>query len=266
MNRLQKKCLIATAGIHLMLLIAICCSGFVSSEPKPDKTQILDVIPANVIDAAFNSGVKNATPPAPQPIVQPQPQPQPQPVQPAPKPVEPTPSILKRIEDAITPKPKPEPVKSAPPKQTQTQEHIVKPNLTPINRTAPKSIPNPTLKNSIANLKNKLSKGTTIEAPGDSSVAYASYDSVVKSIYDAAWILPNTIAADENITVKVTIASDGTVISARIVTPSGDAPADTSVQKALDRVKFVREFPEGTTDKQRTYTIVFNPQVKNSEE
>ena len=30
--------------------------------------QVLDVIPANLIDAAFNSGVANATPPPPAPV------------------------------------------------------------------------------------------------------------------------------------------------------------------------------------------------------
>jgi TonB family protein len=117
----------------------------------------------------------------------------------------------------------------------------------------------------IRNLKNNLKSGTEINLSGSSSVAYANYASVVRSVYDAAWTLPNTIAKDENITVKVTIASDGTVISARIVTPSGDAPADDSVQRALDRVKFIKAFPEGSTDKERNYTIVFNPQVKSSE-
>ena len=96
--------------------------------------------------------------------------------------------------------------------------------------------------------------------PGDSTVAYANYASVVKSIYDAAWTLPDTIAKDENVTVKVTIASDGTVISSRIIERSGDAPVDASVQRALDRVTFVAPFPEGSSDKQRTYTINFNPQ------
>ena len=101
--------------------------------------------------------------------------------------------------------------------------------------------------------------------PGDSTVAYANYASVVKSVYDAAWTLPDTIAKDENVTVKVTIASDGTVISARIIDRSGDAPVDASVQRALDRVSFVARFPEGSSDKQRTYTINFNPQIKKSE-
>jgi TonB family protein len=62
--------------------------------------------------------------------------------------------------------------------------------------------------------------------------------------------------------VIVTIASDGTVISARIIDSSGDAALDASVQKTLERVTFIAPFPEGTTDKQRTYTISFNPQIK----
>lgn len=101
--------------------------------------------------------------------------------------------------------------------------------------------------------------------PGESSVAYANYATVVKNVYDHAWTLPDSVVKDENITVSVTIANDGMVLSSRIVTPSGDAPADASVQRALDRVKFVAAFPDGATEKERTYTIVFNPQVKSSE-
>ena len=67
--------------------------------------------------------------------------------------------------------------------------------------------------------------------PGDSTVAYANYASVVKSIYDRAWTLPDSIANDDaNVKVTVTIASDGTVISARIIERAGDAPVDASVQ------------------------------------
>ena len=67
--------------------------------------------------------------------------------------------------------------------------------------------------------------------PGNSSVADADYGQAVKSVYDQAWTLPANIANDnENIIVNVIIASDGTVISARIITPSGDANVDASVQ------------------------------------
>ena len=60
----------------------------------------------------------------------------------------------------------------------------------------------------------------------------------------------------------VTIASDGTVLSARILKPSGDASVDRSVQRTLDRVTFIAPFPEGAKDKQRTYTINFNLKAK----
>ncbi len=276
MNRLQKKCVIATAGIHLLLLtILVVGPAFFNPQPKASDTQVLDVIPANLIDAAFSSGVRGATPPAPAPVVVPPPQPvpptpvvQPTPPPPAPKPVVPPPTLSQRLENLF----KAEPVKPAPEKP-EPKPHQIQVNTQLVSRPAPK--PSATTDNSqrdtraisaaIRNLQKNLSPGTTIDMPGDSTVAYANYASVVKSIYDRAWTLPDTIAKDENTTVSVTIASDGTVISARILTPSGDAPVDASVQRALDRVKSIAPFPEGTTDKQRTYTIIFNPQVKSSE-
>ena len=45
--------------------------------------------------------------------------------------------------------------------------------------------------------KKNLSPGTTIDMPGNSSVAYANYASVVKSVYDQAWTLPDNIANDD---------------------------------------------------------------------
>lgn len=183
---------------------------------------------------------------------------------------------MDRVKKIFTPEPKPEPVKPAPEKP-ETQPHKVQPDLKPATRITPKNSPaNPTpnskpdnsraINNAVKALRNNLSSPTEINLRGDSSVAYANYASIVKSVYDAAWTLPDTIAKDENITVKVTIASDGTVISSRIIDRSGDAPADASVQRTLDRVTTMgTPFPEGSTDKERTYTIVFNPQVKSSE-
>ncbi len=280
MNRLQKKCVIATAGIHLLLLLLLVFgSAFFSPRPKPDDTQLLEVIPANLIDAAFNSGVRQAAPPPPAPAIVTPPIPvvQPAPQPPAPKPVvTPPPTLMDRVEKYFKPEPKSEPVKPAPEK-TETQPHKIQINTQLVQRTAPKiTTPNTkpdssrdnakAISNAIRNLQKNLSPGTTIAMPGDSTVAYANYASVVKSVYDAAWTLPDTIVKDENITAKVTIASDGTVISARIIERSGDEPADASVQRTLDRVTTIgRPFPEGSTDKERIYTIVFNPQVKNSE-
>jgi TonB family protein len=101
--------------------------------------------------------------------------------------------------------------------------------------------------------------------PGNSSAAYANYADAVKSVYDQAWAqVPLDTVANENeiVKVRVTIASDGTVISARIIESSGDAALDASVQKTIERVTFIAPFPEGTTDQQRPYTIGFNPQLR----
>jgi TonB family protein len=275
MNRLQKKCLIATAGFHLLLLVILFVGpAFFNSKPKVDDSQVLDVIPANLIDAAFNSGVKGAQPPPPTPIVTP---PQPTPTPPAPKQIVqpapvPQPTFVQKVVKYFTPEPKPDltPIE----KPEKNPPHQIQPSLTPVvrnvqkNSTTAKSKDNSqTARNLAAELKSKLSTATQIDMPGDSSVAYANYASAVKSVYDAAWTLPDSVANDdENVKVSVTIASDGTVISSRILTPSGDAGVDSSVQRTLDRVMFIAPFPDGATDKQRTYTINFNPQLKRLSE
>ena len=80
MNRLQKKCVIATTGVHLLLIVILFVGpAFFYSKPKADDLQVLDVIPANLIDAPFNSGVANAAPPPPAPAAPPQPPPPPVP-------------------------------------------------------------------------------------------------------------------------------------------------------------------------------------------
>jgi TonB family protein len=294
MTRLQKKCVIVTAGLHLLMLaILFLGPAFFNREPKTDNLPVLDMIPANVIDAAFNSGVKNAAPPRPQPIVAPQPPPQPQ-IQPQPQPqVQPQPQpqvqpSMKLVEPAPTPKPtftselekffthEPKPESETTVHDTeQPQPHKIQVNTQLVtgqpSNTRPTTRPNHSqdnaraINNALSSLKNNLAPATKIDLSGDSSVAYANYASVVKSVYDGAWILPSSINADENIKVSITIARDGSVVSSHIVTASGDAPADDSVQRALDRVQFVAAFPDDWTQSQRTFVIVFNPQVKSSE-
>ena len=51
---------------------------------------------------------------------------------------------------------------------------------------------------------------------------------------------------------------------ASFITPPGDANVDASVQRTLERVKFVAPFPEGATEKERTYIINFNPKTKQT--
>jgi TonB family protein len=264
MNRLQKKCAIATASFHLLLLVIIFVGpAFFWAHEKPDTSPVLDMIPANLVDTA-STGVQNPPPPAPTPIVTPPQTPTP----PAPQPVvqpTPEPTIAEKLEKFF----KPEPVKPTP---TEIQPPTPKVNLHLVTRTVPNnnSTPNKTtpdntkaIKSALTVLRNNLSHATEIAPVGNSSVASANYAQVVKSIYEQAWILPDNMDSDAaNTKVRVTISSDGTVVSAKIITPSGDPKLDTSVQRTLERVTFIGAFPPGSTDTERTYIINFNPQIK----
>jgi TonB family protein len=284
MNRLQKKCLIAAAGTHLLLVVLLLCSGFIQSKPKPDDSQVLDVIPAKLIDAAFNSGVKGAQPPLLTPVVKP-PEPQPQPVPEPPQPVvKPVVEPVKAVEPVKPPeKIQPEDLKPVENSETKPKppKHEVKPDLTKVVRSKPTVADTSAadaakeakrmrdariraIQNAARTIKENASSSTSVEMPpGNSTVAYANYASIVKSVYTQAWIPPDDTASDDaNVKVSVTIANDGRVISAHIVTPSGDASVDQSVQKTLDRVTDIAPFPDGATDKERTYIINFNLKAK----
>ena len=273
MNRTQKKCVLATAGIHLLLLVILFVGpAFFNPKPNFDNSQVLDVIPANLVDAQFNSGVKNAQQPAPAPVAVPQPPPPaPKPaVQPAPAP---SPSFVEKVEKMF----KSEPAKPAPDltraekpekRAEKNSSHKIQINTQLVTRTASKtsSAKNSeavALRNAIQHLQKNFSPSTTIDLSGNSSAAYANYASVVKSIYEQAWQPPDDTASDDaNTKVSVTIASDGTVISARIIAPSDDAGVNATVQRTLDRINFIAPFPKGAKEKQRTYIINFNLKAK----
>lgn len=98
--------------------------------------------------------------------------------------------------------------------------------------------------------------------PGVSSASYASYKDALATIYYNAWATPDDAANDNAITmVRITVAADGTVVNARIITPSGDAKADDSVQQALERVSSVPPLPD-QSKAQQDFTISFNLKIK----
>ncbi|MEY4916217.1 MAG: TonB terminal [Verrucomicrobiota bacterium] len=284
MTRLQKKCLIAAAGTHLLIVVVVLCSGFITPKPKVDDTQLLDVIPSTLIDAAMSSGVKSAQPPPPTPITKP-----PEPIPPTPEPPKP------EVKPQPQPKPEPEPVKQEElkpvekpdveiPKPKPPKKHEIKIDLTKKvtrdNEQAKqeaaeaaakaekdaKRIRDQKLKafqNAARSIKENSSTSTTVEMPGAGSVSYANYASVVKSIYERAWTPPDDTASDDaNVKVSVTIAADGRVIESHVVDASGDAKVDGSIRRTLDRVTFIAPFPEGAKEKERTFKINFNLKAK----
>jgi len=268
MNRLQKKCVIGTAGVHLLLLVILFVGpAFFYSRPKADDMQVLDVIPAHLIDAAFNSGVANATPPPPAPVAPPQPPP-PMPIV---TPPAPAPEKMIKTEPAKPPdKLSPDSLKPVE-KTSKTEPRKMQISTQLVARPAPKAVPNASdaararaIRTALLNLKKNFTPGTVVDMPGNSGgAAYASYRDAIATIYYDAWTPPGNADNDEaNTKVSVTIANDGTVITARIVTPSGDSHVDASIQRTLERVTFIAPFPQGAVEKERTYIINFNLKAK----
>ncbi|HEY4416122.1 MAG TPA: TonB family protein [Verrucomicrobiae bacterium] len=306
MNRLEKKCLIATTGFHLLLVVILLVGpGFFTEKPKPDDASMLEVVPDTTIEAALTSGVKDAKPPAPTPIVTPPPQPvvvpPPPQVDPTPPPPEvkpETPTFIEKVEKIFKPepvKPDPDPTPTPDPKpakQTKPKpvtKPVVKPkreiDLTKVTRTeqqddvAQKAAAETrrqqrevqrqaqmradAIKSAVRNLQDNFTSSTKVEMPGSSSVSYAGYASVIKSIYTRRWQPPASAADDEaNIKVSITVSRDGTVVSSQILSGSGDSSVDASVQRTLDRVTFIAPFPDGSTEKTKTFIINFNLKAK----
>jgi outer membrane biosynthesis protein TonB len=280
MNRLQKKCFVASAGMHLLLASIIVIGPAFSSSKAPEVREI-NFVPSILVDAnVAGGGNPNASPP-PAPKEQP-PAPQPQPQPPAPKP-EPKPP---------EPKPQPEPAKTETTEPDELSERKArKPQIVTVPTTRPKPKPSPKttgsdearvqekqmadarrkagqeLLNAARDNRANTSGATAIDedfGPGGGGPAYAGYASWVQSVYQNAWIAPDDTASDAAITkVRVTIANDGRVVSSEIINRSGDSQMDASVQRTLDRVPSMgRPFPEGVKEKQRTYILKFDLKVK----
>jgi TonB family protein len=273
-HRLQKKCVIASAGLHLTLLVILFVGpAFLSSRPKSDDRPMIDFVPLKTIDEAFSGGGNpNARPPAPQP---PQPQTQPPAPQPTPTPQRvPEPPAQKAPErdpDAVTVQKKKGPVvnlNKVTRKSTNTPaKSVAKNNVS--NERSEADERQTQFANAAKSAARRVQEGsagsTSIEmpGPGGGGVPYANFLDAVKRIYSDAWIVPDGVTDDEaTATVSVTIARDGTVTASRLVQGSGNALADQSVEMVLRRVRFAVPLPDGAKESERTVRIKFNVKAK----
>lgn len=292
MNRLHKKCFVASIGAHLLLaLLLLVGPAFTSSRSKPDTMPLLDFVALKTVDDALSGGGR---PDAKSPLAtfeKPQPAPAATVAKPAPLPpenVRPPERPKETIKDVSPPK---DPEYSLEPsKDRKPKKPVV--DLTPVTRSAKDAKAEAKARadaqareeareqakeadrrrriaaafgNAANSLEGSLSGSTTIEwkGPSGGGVPYANFLQEVKSVYQRAWIVPDGIT-DENATVtaSVTIARDGTVASSRITRSSGNAAVDRSVQVTLDRVKWAAPLPEATKENQRTVSINFSVAAK----
>ena len=116
------------------------------------------------------------------------------------------------------------------------------------------------ISDALKNVQGGLSKGgTSYDIPGPGGAAYASYDLYLKKLYETAWVPPQAGRGNEPaVEVEIVIARDGTVLSHRVLKPSGRRELDSSINTVLRRINKVRPLPEGGTDQKRTFRINFN--------
>lgn len=265
MSRLEKKCLIASASMHgLLLLVLVMSVAFLKPPDEVPDLPVLTLIPDKLTDDPFYGGAPAS--PAPE---SPQAEPPPRLPEPALEPDKPKPE----------PKPEPAPPKSTevktpdptPPKRKPTEKPPAKqrPKITPsLEKVQPSRDASQTqrelqqqyqakVRDLASNLARKLSSGTKIDIPGPGREAYANYSQIVRSMYFRAWVAPAEMAGSSAVVeTRVEIARNGTVLSAAITRESGDPVLDASVRRAL-QLNFIAPFPEGAKDSKRVFIIDF---------
>jgi len=295
MNRLQKKCFLFSLGLHGLLAVILLCSAAFRNRTEETEAPILSLIPANILDTAGVGGGEPApaihASPAqlqPQPPTQPvarQPRTEPQVVQPQPvrraerqKPQEPEEEAHPMV---ATDNPLPRPSKTHP-------QHEIHPTFTPAARTKDHGKPE-MLKvssqvsarsesrrlNEIENSLDHLASGvqtsgaarTVVDIPGigGGGEVFAGYRDVVRSAYYRAWVAPENggdkAALPE---ARIVVARDGSIVSAELVSPSGETSLDKSVLRALQAVTKLPPFPASAHDEQRTFRIQFSLDLKEA--
>jgi TonB family protein len=289
MNRLQKKCFVFSLGLHGLLAVILLGSAAFRNRSEETDPPILSLIPANVLDQAGSGGGQPA-PAIPSAQVVAAPQPQIQPVAMRPR-TEPQPAPPHPVTRAEIPKPQPPveethplaSVDTASPRPAKTHhQHEIHPTFTPAGKTTDHAEKSETSEasskasarsearrlNEIENSLDHLASGVqtsaagrtvvNVEGIGGGGAASARYGSVVYTYYYTAWSQPEGAARNSGWPeARIVVARDGSIITAELVSPSGEATLDKSVRRALDLVKKLPPFPASISEEQLTFRIQF---------
>ena len=251
MGRLKRSCVVGSVVFHALIL-AMLVLGPMLLAKREEKVRVIDLVPSEVIDKLLAPAAPVAAPPAPAPPKPKQPEPkkaQPKP-KPKPKPIPPKP---KKITPKPKPKPKPKPIPPKPKIKVNLNSNVRKPDAQKkeSQKEAAKR------QTALNKLQTKLSGRTSVNVPLG-RYASANYESLIRRKYMDATIHPGAISGDPVVKVRLVIARNGRILSARVTGKSGVASWDRSVQKALDRVKFIKPFPESMKGSQQTFNLNFN--------
>ena len=290
MTRLQKKCFLFSVGMHVLLAVIVLVSSAFRDKPDGKDIPILTMIPSKILDEAGAGGG------SPEPAAALQPAPPavqtPQPVTPqqsvAPQPVEPVePPKPREAQQERVPQPSvAKEVVTTPARKT----HEIHPDYTPAasaahNKPKTKATESATaesashasasrLQRQVAQALDDLARGvkssgaagTVVDMPGQGGgEAFVGYETVIYNAYYHAWITPDSVADKLAATdVKIVVARDGTILSAEIITKSGEPALDKSVGRALRTVTKLPPFPASAHDEERSFLLRFNLEAKEA--
>ncbi|MFO1498598.1 MAG: TonB C-terminal domain-containing protein [Verrucomicrobiota bacterium] len=293
MSRLEKKCLMASASMHALLVFLLAVAPFLgTSRHPPVVLTSINFIPSRLIDGATSGG---GSPTAKEP-------PKLAPVLPMPAPVQPAPQPVKQVEPEPTPvEPDPEPpVRPRKNTDSAADKKPAKANDTaeaPDGKAARRKVqisltrePSGTGRKAAAESRARaeaaakaaqaqyaarvqsvlgaigqgLPSGTSIEVPGPGGEAYADYSQWLVAVYHRAWAPPTSLAEGVPIVeATVVVLRNGTVESFKVTRRSGNAALDKSVER-LKQVTTIAPFPAGAPDERRTFIIEFDLKAKQS--
>jgi TonB family protein len=273
MDRLAKKCVIASSVLHgTLVLVLFVGPAFLPAEKPIEANQIIDFIPFKTLEATSVSGGGN--PNVPQTIPQPTPS-TPTPTPPQPQRREEPP----KREEPAKPEPKSEPKAEVKDDDTGWKpstkikvslKQTVRTSGSTTSRPTTSTRPNNARSTALASAANNISKGASspvqiseMRGPGGGGIPYAGFNDALVSAYMRAWLIPGDAANETSkVVVAITLRRDGTVASSSIKTRSGNSALDSSVQRALDKVNFVAPFPDSVKDAQKTFWLEFDPRAK----
>ena len=241
MGRLQRSCVVGSVVFHALILLMLVLGPMLLAK-REEKVRVIDLVPSDMIDKLLAPAVLVAPPPAPAP-------PKPKPKQTEPKKIQPK------------PKPKPVPPKPKPKIKVNLDSDVRKPdarNAEEQKEAAERARQAEAKRRAALNkLDTKLSGRTAVNVPLG-RYASANYESLIRHKYMDATIHPGAISGDPVVQVRLVIARSGRVLSASITGRSGVSSWDRAVQKTLDRVKFIKPFPESMKGSQQTFNLNFN--------
>ena len=247
MGRLKRSCVVGSVVFHTLIL-AMLVLGPMLLAKREEKVRVIDLVPSEVIDKLLAPAAPVAPPPTPAP---PKPKPEPKKIQPKPKP---KPVLPKPKPKKNTPKPKPKP---KPKIKVNLDSSVRKPDAQNTEAEKEMAKRRKALNRSLNKLDTKLSGRTAVNVPLG-RFASANYESLIRRKYMDATIHPGAISGDPVVKVRLVIARSGRVLSASITGQSGVTSWDRAVQKTLDRVKFIKPFPESMKGAQQTFNLNFN--------